>query len=293
VRLLTLDQIDALPDLEFLIDGVLPCTSLCMLYGEPGCGKTFIALSMAMSIADGTPWLKRQTREGPVLYIAAEGVGGMKYRLRAYRRRHETDGTNIRFLPEPIQLFDDDALKGLQGNLAAGGFKPRLVIVDTLARVTVEADENSARDMGQVVKAVDSLRRDLDSTVLLIHHTRKKGDLERGSSALRGAADVVIECKKSGEQIVVARCAKMKDAEPFADIKIGLEKVDLGGGRSSLVAGVAPPFSKPTPKHVDILVEILKRALVMGARSIPILSAPSANKPNCRSRRSRGRSGMH
>ena len=52
--------------------------------------------------------------------------------------------------------------------------------------------------------------------VLLIHHTRKDGASERGSSVLRGAADVMIECKKSG-QIVTATCSKMKYAEEFAD----------------------------------------------------------------------------
>jgi hypothetical protein len=263
VRLLTLDQIDALPDPEFLIDGVLPRGSLSVLYGAPGCAKTFVALSMAMTIASGTAWLERQTRKEAVLYIAAEGIGGMKYRLRAYQRLHETDTTNIRILPEPIQLIDRPALKRLQHGLAAQNFNPDLVIVDTLARATVGLDENNVKDMSRVVEAADSLRRDLNSTVLLIHHTRKKGDLERGSSALRGAADVMIECKKTG-QIVVATCVKMKDAEPFADIKIWLQKVDLGCGRSSLVAGIAPPFSKPTPKHVDILVEILKRAFANG-----------------------------
>jgi hypothetical protein len=262
VRLLTLDHIDALPDLEFLIDGVLPRGSLSVLYGEPGCGKTFVALSIAMCVAAGANWLERQTRKGAVLYIAAEGVGGMKYRLQAYRRMYETDGTKIRFLPEPIQLIDQDALEELKHMLAAQGFKPDLVIVDTLARVTVGVDENATEGMGEVVEAVDSLRRDLGFAVLLIHHTRKDGSIERGSSALRGAADVMIECKKTG-QIVVATCVKMKDAEPFADINIGLEKVDLGDGRSSLVAGIAPrllkrsPVATPAAKHVETLMGIL------------------------------------
>jgi RecA/RadA recombinase len=262
VRLLTLDELDEMPDQEFLIDGVLPSRSLCMLYGAPGCGKTFVALSMAMSVADGRPWLKRQTLKGAVLYVAAEGVGGMKYRVRAYRCLHETDGTNMRFLPEPIQLIDRDALRDLQNYLAAENFKPCFVIVDTLARVTVGADENSSRDMGQVVEAVDRWRRDLDCTVLLIHHTRKKGDTERGSTALRGAADVMIACKKTG-QVVVVECVKMKDAEPFAGIEIELEKVDLGDGHPSLVAVAARGLSQPSPvaspaaKHVETLVGVL------------------------------------
>jgi hypothetical protein len=266
-RLLTLDQIEELPDLEFLIDSILPNRSFGVLYGEPGCFKTFVALSLAMSVAAGTIWVGRQTRKGAVLYVAAEGIIGFKYRLRAYRRVHGGDGANIRFLPEGIQLRDDEAMATLRDRLAEEAFRPDLIILDTLARVTVGADENSARDMGEVVDAVDALRRDLEAAVLLIHHTRKDGGSERGSSALRGAADVMIECKKSdsAEQIVVLRCAKMKDAEPFADIEIGLEKVYLGGGRSSLVAGAAPPLLQRKTifpahvKQVEKLVEILRR----------------------------------
>jgi hypothetical protein len=54
-RLLTLEEIEALPDLQYLIAGVLPEHSFCVLYGEPGCGKTFVALSMALACAAGTP----------------------------------------------------------------------------------------------------------------------------------------------------------------------------------------------------------------------------------------------
>jgi hypothetical protein len=75
----------------------------------------------------------------------------------------------------------------------------------------------------------------------LIHHTRKDGSTERGSSALRGAGDVMIECKKSEyENIVLLKCTKAKDAEPFADIEVGLEKIAFPNGRSSLVARTPP-----------------------------------------------------
>jgi RecA-family ATPase len=77
-RLLTLEEIEALPDLQYLIAGVLPEHSLCVLYGEPGCGKTFVALSMALQCASGKPWIGRATRRARVLYVAAEGGFGMK-----------------------------------------------------------------------------------------------------------------------------------------------------------------------------------------------------------------------
>ena len=41
----------------------------------------------------------------------------------------------------------------------------------------------------------------------------------------------------------------MKDDEPFRDMEIGLEKIDLGNGRSSLVASAPPPLLDRTYKR--------------------------------------------
>lgn len=104
--------------------------------------------------------------------------------------------------------------------------------------------------MGEIVAGIEALRREHNAAVLVIHHTRKDGESERGSSALRGDADVMIECKESGDfaNVIVLKCSKMKDDEPFPDMDIELEKIDLGNGRSSLVAGTPPPLLNRTYK---------------------------------------------
>ena len=81
-------------------------------------------------------------------------------------------------------------------NLAAlivwGGYS--FVILDTLARCMVGADENSAKDCGVVV---DAMTRLLGRTpggrgvILGVHHAGKDGKTLRGSSAFEGAADTV------------------------------------------------------------------------------------------------------
>jgi len=171
IRIFTLDEIEALPDPEWLIEGVLPQESLAVLYGEPGCGKTFLALSMALSVASESPWIGRKTRKGAVLYVAAEGVHGIKLRVRAYRKRHEINDANVRILPDAIQLREKEKLKALCRELQATGFRPTLVILDTFARMTVDVDENNAKDMGEIVDAADRFRKELGATVLLIHHS--------------------------------------------------------------------------------------------------------------------------
>jgi len=260
-KLLSPADIEALPDLEWLVDGILPLPAFGVLYGEPGCGKTFVALSMALAIASGQEWLGRKTRQANALYVAAEGVYGLKTRIQAHRHRFGLSEDSIRFVASPIEIMNPLQVAALLTDLKQQKFTPGLIVVDTLARVALGADENNARDMGQVVAGFDELKRQTGATVLVIHHTRKDGLSERGSSALRGAADVMITCEARGTafgQGVLLKCAKMKDDEPFKEIGLILEKVELPKGKSSLVVGSSHNFLQEASGHADKIVEILE-----------------------------------
>ena len=56
-KLLTVEEIAQLDPPKWLIAGILPEAGFSILFGEPGAGKTFIALDWALSIATGTPCL--------------------------------------------------------------------------------------------------------------------------------------------------------------------------------------------------------------------------------------------
>jgi AAA domain len=134
-----------------------------------------------------------------------------------------------------FDLLKDDDIEEVLRVLQTANFRPDLIVLDTLARLIPGADENSAQYMGKAVAAIDRLRGQTSATVLLIHHTVKAGTSERGSGALRGAADVMIECSRGDfSGLVSLKCGKMKDAEPFPDATLGLEKITLGPSSSSL-----------------------------------------------------------
>lgn len=80
-KLHTAEEILNWPPAEWLIDGVLLGASFAVLFGEPGSFKTFLALDWALSIAAGRDWCGRVTKKAMVVYVAAEGVGGIKKRL--------------------------------------------------------------------------------------------------------------------------------------------------------------------------------------------------------------------
>src|SRR5947209_2819298 len=59
--------------LPWLIEGLLPASSLAVLAGGSGVGKSFIALDIACSIASGIDWHGRSVMQGDVVYVAGEG----------------------------------------------------------------------------------------------------------------------------------------------------------------------------------------------------------------------------
>lgn len=225
-RLLTLEELEALPSPEFLATDWLVQGTLSCLYGSSGIGKSFVGLDLVFSIASGTEWLGSiPTVQGPVVYVAAEGVGGLKERARAWQARHPgADLSRVRFLTMAVNLLEVDQVKELIADIRSQFEQPILVVFDTLARSMAGGDENSTKDMNTVVSAADLVRITFDCHVLIVHHTGKHGEEERGSSALRGAVDTSIYLSKEDSSIVML-CQKQKDAvEPE---KLGLKLVQV------------------------------------------------------------------
>ena len=86
---------------EYLIDGVLLAEGTGLVYAASGSYKTFLALSMAASVASGTDWYGHAVKRGGVLYIATEGFAGIGPRLAAWEQEFgvSLDGAPLYFIP--------------------------------------------------------------------------------------------------------------------------------------------------------------------------------------------------
>jgi hypothetical protein len=91
----------------------------------------------------------------------------------------------------------------------------------------VGGDENSSKDVGMVIYYCSKIQRELNTAVALVHHTTKTGGVERGSSALRGAADQMIQVDgQPGNPSVKVTCSKPKEHESWPDEKYRLLPVE-------------------------------------------------------------------
>lgn len=219
-RGLTADEIERLPSPEWLVRRHITNQSLTILAGPPGAGKSYLALSISLSIATGTTLFDQfKVRRGRVAYIYSEGESGLKYRLRAWRQFHGVDKIPLDFRAYPYRynLLDKTEAESIVKQMYHDfdGDMPDLVVVDTLARNYGPGDENSTKDMNAFVESLDIIRA-VGVAVTVIHHTGKDaGRGERGSTALRGAADTVILAVQD-ETGLCLRCDKMKDGSPFS-----------------------------------------------------------------------------
>ena len=224
---MSLAQVRSMPPKQWLIDQVLGTGDIGTLYGAPGTAKTFLILDLIFSACMGQQWAMRFNVARPltVAYAAGEGVGGLPQRIDAVCERYGIDDLpNFHFYADAPQLFTTNAgeyaeatildfVSEWQRDQAAGNVGALdLLVVDTLHSATVGADENSAMDMGKVLRGIKAATSALGCAVLLVHHSNKAGTGERGSSALRGAMDVMLESKAISGKFSL-ECAKLKDAQ--------------------------------------------------------------------------------
>lgn len=226
----TFCELLAMPSKTWLLDQVFGTGDIGMIYGVPGCGKTFVIIDMIMRLCTGNQWASRFNvkRCLNVAYCAGEGIGGLRSRFAAIADHYGiTSLHHFAFYPIPPQLYDDSAIATITHfcnewkarQLAKEADALDVLIIDTLHTATIAADENSAQHMGKVLYSCRLAANNLGCAVLLVHHTNKSGSIERGSSALRGAMDFMIKIEKPSDASThaVMICEKSKDGERWKD----------------------------------------------------------------------------
>jgi len=227
----------------WLVDQVLMEHGFAVIYGQPNCGKSFVALDWALSMVHGVDWQGRPTMKSAVGYVAAEGASGLGPRLAAWHQAHGCDEEDIRgeefyvLGTAPELMKEETATKLAMATWTIPNLK--LIVIDTMARTIVGGDENSAEDVGKFIANVEMLRNATDAAILIVHHTTKaeNSNIARGSSALNGAATTMmfLVSPKAANGATKLSCEKQKEAAPFEDIALHRATVMLDDGETSCV----------------------------------------------------------
>jgi len=160
--------------------------------GQPKSFKTFLALDLAVSVASGTPCLRRfpVARPGRVLLYAAEdALDTVRQRLEgicaaAGVKLAELD---VLVITEPSVRLDIEAVRRrLEETIAK--LSPRLLLLDPFVRLH-RIDENASGEVAPLLAYLRELQRRYAVAVLLVHHAKKGAERARGGQALRGSSE--------------------------------------------------------------------------------------------------------
>lgn len=193
----------------YLCEPILPSGGRAMLHGQPGLGKTQLALTLAIAVAQGEDFLGFPCHQGPAAFFQLDTPEEL-FQDRLRRAFGWKDDGSSHPLP-PIQVvtasYGEQVGEWLRRMPEAveevRELEPALIVVDSLTQ-THEMDENTMEAAKYVYTSFQRLFP--RSAILYIHHDRKSDGAElvgdqaySGHNAWMRPMDVGLHLVKSKE----------------------------------------------------------------------------------------------
>jgi hypothetical protein len=191
------------PPVKWIIEDLLP--QGCYIFaGRPKLGKSWLGLQLAGAVASGSKFLnKNVTRGTSVIFGLEDNLRRFKGRLKAL----DIDLTKLTDLKISTDLKRTENGGREQLEALLQQLKPRLVVIDTLARIrTAQTNKVGYSEDYNAIAPFQDLANKYECCILVVTHTRKsdapsEDPLETitGTLGISGAADgvVVLEGNRS------------------------------------------------------------------------------------------------
>lgn len=210
---------------QWLVQDVLGQSEMFSIFGDPGSGKSYATLQLAISVADPSvkEWLGYEiVRHGPVVYILTDGSHrSLKNRIRritGFLKIQKPKDLYVLFNQGTFDSWKDDLQRLMEIK------KPLLVIIDSLAMSNDKGDENSASDQKELSNLLKTWSLTYNCNISVIHHTSKAAmdrsfhqNNFRGSSHWIGVLSSMLEFRKSTtSKRNTYKLVKSRDGSPEA-----------------------------------------------------------------------------
>lgn len=207
-------QAQSFPELHWAVKNLLP-EGEAMLAAQPKTGKSWMALSLAISVAQGTKALGYfQTNQSDVLYVPYEDgfrrIQNRVNRVLEYEDPFEKRKApkNLHFLktPKGFPALNDGGLDAIN-DFIDHNRNTRLIILDTMGRAVKKSSKsgNGFQEDYDIGAQIQTLAIEKHICILLIHHTRKASADSAiaeisGTFGVSAALDVALILKANGDQ---------------------------------------------------------------------------------------------
>lgn len=218
--------------------GILPVKGKAILGGPPKSNKSYVVLNAALDVAKGRNLFGASykndapvfpvNKQHKVLLLEQEiGEDGLRGRMRSMIPTEEAICPfYIKSKDISLRLDTSEGIDAITREVEE--VMPDLLIFDPLSKFH-GIDENSAQDVGRIMRAGDMLIQRYGLSILYIHHTglaiydkentRRGGATLRGSSALFADVDTFIGISRVGAahvaEPVLALNFELRQGEPL------------------------------------------------------------------------------
>jgi AAA domain len=262
----------------YLVRHIIPREGLVVVWGPPGCGKSFWVLDLVMHIALERSYRKYRVKQGDAVYVACEGERGLNNRVVAWRRHNKVDSALFWLVTTHLDLAAEyqQLIQEIRDQI--GQTKPSVITLDTLNR-SLNGSESSDEDMAAYIRAADFVREDFNCVVIVIHHCGLDATRPRGHTSLKGASDAQIAVSNTNDT-VVATVERMKDGVSGTVVASTLKVVDLGHDEDGeeITSCAIEPADAPEPEPAgtrpspndSIALRCLSRAMTAHGIMTPV-----------------------
>jgi hypothetical protein len=242
------EALEPQPPVEWIVENLFAAASVSVVFGAPGCKKTWCMLDAAVCVAQGNDWLEFGTQQVTSLIVDEEsGPRRLKRRLNAIMRAHDISAPPALAYTtlDTFNLREADDLRHLEA--LVNETHARFIVIDALADVMAGGDENAVRDMQPLLNALHKIANATQAAIVVIHHAGKNGEY-RGSSSIHGSIDTMMRIASPPKSAKIDfKVEKQRDVPEFsfraaitfeAD-KVIIRRLDDAGDAKQLPAAQA------------------------------------------------------
>jgi RecA-family ATPase len=209
---------------RWLVEQLWGDSSVGVIGGAPKCSKTWLGLDLALSVATGTACLGKFAVPHPgavLVYLAEDALPIVRERVAGMARQRglALAAVDIHVITAPTLRLDREPHRSRLFETARR-LRPRLLLLDPLVRLHA-LDENHAGEVAGLLAYFRSLQRQLDLSVMLVHHTRKNaasagaaGQALRGSGDIHAFGDSNLYLRRTREHLLLASEHRAAPAPP-------------------------------------------------------------------------------
>lgn len=256
------------PPVPWVVEPLLARGAVTLLVGVHGVGKSLLALAALAAVGRG------DTRFAG-LDVGGGGGGGLLLDAEngeqvLHARTQLVDlpvSVQIGLPPPDFNLRRPDELAD-----AIGEHAPALVVLDSLSSLAPGFKENEVDQGVLTLEPIRRLARETNAAVLLLHHTPKRGDSARGSTAIPAGVDVAVFYGRPRGSADPARRILDWSHDRGGKMRLGAEpdpqhvRVEVQAGRLTIEAAEPPSAGEQerAPKRAAIRLDAVAYAVEHG-----------------------------